>query len=130
MNFTLPKSERLHSEKLIKELFNEGSSFFLYPFKVIFKRDKTRDGGNAIVLFSAPKRKLKKAHQRNLVKRRMREAYRLNKHILTGVDPIFLGFIYVSDEIIEFKKIELSISEILNRLKTEISRIDEEDTFE
>ena len=68
MNFRLPKSERLHSVKLIEELFSEGSSFFLYPFKVVYKGRAPLEEAGTAVLFSVPKKKLRKAHQRNLVK--------------------------------------------------------------
>ena len=60
MNFNLPKSERLHAEKRIKELFNEGSSFFLYPFKVIFLRKIDLAGQANQVLFSVSKKKIKR----------------------------------------------------------------------
>ena len=63
MNFKLPKSERLHGDKLIKELFNEGSSFFLYPFKVIFLLKKDLEGNTNQVLISVSKKKLEKRRQ-------------------------------------------------------------------
>ncbi|MHA7131253.1 ribonuclease P protein component [Algoriphagus namhaensis] len=119
MNYRLPKSERLHSEKLIKELFSEGSSFFLYPFKVIFLKSEKLEQEATAVLFSVPKKKIKKAHDRNLVKRRMKEAYRLNKHSLTVAAPIFLGLVYVSHELMEFSQLQSKITKVLHRLNEE-----------
>lgn len=119
MNFRLPKSERLHSVKLIEELFSEGSSFFLYPFKVVYKDRAPLEEAGTAVLFSVPKKKLRKAHQRNLVKRRMRESYRLNKHKLTLDRPILLGFVYVSQEIMSFSDIQSKMVKILDRLNLE-----------
>lgn len=116
MDYRLSKSERLHADKLIKELFSEGSSFFLYPFKVQFfvKRD---GDGTSQVLFSVSKKKIKKAVGRNLIKRRMREAYRLNKALLSPVPHgLSVGLIYVSSELIEYSGIEAKIKLALKKL--------------
>ena len=118
MNFKLQKNERLHSQKLIKELFDKGSSFFLYPFKVIVLDVSSEEKGTYQVLFSVSKKKIKKAIDRNLVKRRIKEAYRLNKsEILSHKDQNkLIGLIYVSSEIGTFKFIEQKIRQILSRI--------------
>jgi ribonuclease P protein component len=118
MNFKLPKNERLHSQKLIKELFDKGSSFFLYPFKVMVLEISAEEKGTYQVLFSVSKKKIKKAVDRNLVKRRMKEAYRLNKsEILTSGHPNkLIGLIYVSSEIGSFQFIEQKICKILTKI--------------
>ncbi len=120
MNYRLPKSERLHAEKLIKELFNEGSSFFLYPFKVIFLRKIDLSGQTNQVLFSVSKKKIKRANGRNFIKRRLREAYRLNKHVLHS-DGIILGFIFVGKAEMSFAEIEPKMIQALNKLSEENS---------
>lgn len=119
MNFQLPKNERLHSKKLIKELFDKGSSFFLYPFKVMVMEINFDIPETNQVLFSVSKKKLKKAVDRNLIKRRMRESYRLNKQILLGMDKsnIIIGLIYVSSETATFQVIEKKIKKILTTIK-------------
>nr|WP_287936670.1 ribonuclease P protein component [Algoriphagus sp.] len=121
MNFKLPKSERLHAEKLIKELFNEGSSFFLYPFKVLFLNKKELDGQTNQVMFSVSKKKIKKASGRNFIKRRMREAYRLNKSILSS-NGILLGLIFVGNPEMSFSEIEPKMKLALEKLQKEISQ--------
>ncbi|MBC6368950.1 ribonuclease P protein component [Algoriphagus sp. AK58] len=119
MNYKLPKSERLHAEKLIKELFNEGSSFFLYPFKVLFLVKKEMDGQTNQVLFSVSKKKIKKASGRNFIKRRIREAYRLNKSILPP-NGILLGFIFVGNPEMSFSEIEPKMKVALEKLIKEL----------
>ncbi|WP_057938232.1 ribonuclease P protein component [Algoriphagus resistens] len=122
MNYRLPKSERLHADKLIKELFNEGSSFFLYPFKVQFFVKKDGCTGTSQVLFSVSKKKIKKAVGRNFVKRRMREAYRLNKALLPPSAPAMsIGLIYVSSELMEFSVIETKLIQALKKLGNIVS---------
>jgi len=119
MKSQLHKNERLHSKKLIKELFDKGSSFFLYPFKVMVLEINFDDPETNQVLFSVSKKKLKKAVDRNLIKRRMREAYRLNKQFLgemTLGQKIF-GLIYVSSELVTYQVIETKIKKILTTIK-------------
>lgn len=119
MNFKLPKSERLHTEKLIKELFNEGSSFFLYPFKVVFLvKNELLDQPNQ-VLFSVSKKKIRKASGRNFIKRRLKETYRLNKQLLS-TKGILLGFIFVGNPEMSFSEIEPRMKSALERLQKEL----------
>ena len=123
MNYKLPKSERLYAEKEIKELFNEGSSFFLFPFKVQFFVKKQGEHGTPKVLFSVSKKKIKKAVDRNFIKRRMKEAYRLNKHLLSTLDnkALILGLIYVGPKDMGFHDIQAKIILILHRLVKELN---------
>jgi ribonuclease P protein component len=122
MNYQLPKSERLHAEKSIKELFNEGSSFFLFPFKVQFFVKKGVQAGTPQVLFSVSKRKLKKAVDRNFVKRRIKEAYRLNKHLVSLENiELNLGLVYVAGNLMEFSEIQAKIIPCLKKLQTLLS---------
>ena len=119
MNFKLPKSERLHGDKLIKELFNEGSSFFLYPFKVIFLLKKDLEGNTNQVLISVSKKKIRKASARNFIKRRIKEAYRLNKHQLSS-NGILVGFIFVGNPLMSFAEIEPRLKLAIAKLQNEL----------
>ncbi|GAB2622793.1 ribonuclease P protein component [Belliella aquatica] len=127
MNHTLSKNERLHSKKSIKELFDKGSSFFLYPFKVLYLDLPLELIETNQVLFSVSKKKIKKAVDRNQVKRRIKEAYRLNKHLLANAEvKKKIALIYVSSDIPSFKKIEPVIQKILiklDHLSNEIQKI-------
>jgi ribonuclease P protein component len=125
MNYRLPKSERLHADKLIKELFSEGSSFFLYPFKILFYVKGESEKGTVQVLFSVSKKKIKKANQRNLVRRRIKEAYRLNKSLLNlDSKVISVGLIYVASDQMEFSNLQSKIIPILKKLSTVIAQND------
>lgn len=118
MNYRLTKSERLHADKLIKELFSEGSSFFLYPYKVLFLRKIDLSGQTNQVLFSVSKKKIRKATGRNGIKRKLRESYRLNKHLLQP-DGILLGFIFVGKPEMSFQEIEPKMKIALDKLAQE-----------
>jgi len=117
MNYRLQKNERLHSKKSIKELFDKGSSFFLYPFKVIHL---TLDGASTEtnqVLFSVSKRKIKKAVHRNYIKRRIKEAYRLNKSLVaSSVIKNNIALIYVASELEDFNTIQNKVQRILKKI--------------
>lgn len=118
MNTKLPKSERLHAQKSIKELFDKGSSFFLYPFKVLVLHVPSTEPQAPQVLFSVSKKKLKKAVQRNRMKRIIKEGYRLNKHILTGHPGTnqLIGLIFVSSELMPFQTIQERVQKVLHKI--------------
>jgi ribonuclease P protein component len=114
MGFSFRKEERLKKRKDIQELFNKGSSFYLYPFKVY-----ALPGGSAPfhqVLISVSSKNFKRAVDRNLIKRRVREAYRLQKHKLPE-NKLVLGFIYTAKEILPFREIENKVLLALSRLE-------------
>lgn len=117
---TFRKSERLYQKKKIKELFTRGSSFYLYPFKVIFLKDE--DLANNQVLISVPKRNFKKAVHRNLLKRRIREAYRLNKALFKIPDKLQIAYIYTSKELLEFNVIEKKLNKTTERLNMKFAK--------
>ncbi|MDR1847202.1 MAG: ribonuclease P protein component [Bacteroidales bacterium] len=73
-----PKTERLCSQKIIDSLFAKGDKFISFPFSIRFMLCESEKDG-ADVLFSVPKRFIKKAVARNRIKRLLREAYRLQK---------------------------------------------------
>ena len=118
MSFTLKKHEILRSKNNIKELFDEGSSLFLYPFKVYFLPKPTQKTNQ--ILFSVSKKYFKKAVDRNLIRRRMREAYRLNKSILNYEQmdsfSLSIALIYISKFKLPFSDIETKLKQVFVRL--------------
>lgn len=122
-SLTFPKSERLHGEIQVNHLFEKGNSFLAYPFRVLWmESDRTPEKASTCVLISVPKKRLKLAVKRNRVKRLVREAYRLNKSMLSVVNvhedkSLSIGFVWVTSDILPFdlvnKKMQSAISKIV-----------------
>jgi ribonuclease P protein component len=109
------KKERIHKEKLIKELFETGSSFYLFPFKVFSKRNPDPAFPLHQVLISVPKKNYKRAVDRNRIKRRIRESFRLNKNLLPTQPKLLIAYIYTAKEILTFAQIQERLIKTLNR---------------
>mgnify|MGYP006223926353 FL=1 len=121
---SFPKSERLNSKIKIDKLFGNGNSFVLEDFKVYFSVSEQKVPSVSI-LISAPKKLEPKAVERNKIKRLIREAYRLNKTILTTklVDrkvEVNIAFILLKSDFADYKSVEQKIKLILLRLTEEI----------
>lgn len=160
---TLTRAERLRSLKVIRCLFEEGRSGFVYPFRYIWLKEESAEnvevaagegasvvvaegsagtvlassisassvsgegasvGSDAVaggveVMFSVPKRFLKRANKRNLVRRRAKESYRLNKTILTevvGDRRVRIALVYSTKKIHEYKTINNAVERILGEI--------------
>ncbi|MEM6735149.1 MAG: ribonuclease P protein component [Bacteroidota bacterium] len=114
--YSFSKKERLSGKKKIEELFKMGSSFYLNTFQVRYFRSKDEVNYHK-VLISVPKKNFKRAVDRNLLKRRIREAYRLNKYRIENIKPLSIGFVYISKHIITFQEIQDQLIQCLQRLK-------------
>lgn len=129
--YTLPRSERLRSLSAIRRLFTEGRSGFVYPFRYMVLVEDVElpmdadnpavgnDEKSVEVMFSVPKKFHKRANKRNLLKRRMREAYRLNKSMLhdwSAGKSIDLALVYSTKDILSYKTVEHAVRRILGQI--------------
>lgn len=122
---TFPKAEHLCGEIRTGRLFAEGKAFIVYPVRVVYKFTEHSDNTPVKVLVGVPKKRFKRAVKRNRLKRLMREAYRLNKNILTNKclssnTYIDVAFNYVSDEEADFATIQEKIKMALQRIADKI----------
>ncbi|MEZ3442201.1 ribonuclease P protein component [uncultured Alistipes sp.] len=119
---TLSRSERLRTLGAIRRLFESGEGGFVYPLRYLFFAES--DTRNSVrVLFSTPKRYHKRANKRNLLRRRMKECYRLRKaalHFEQGVS-LDLALIYSAKERVDYRRIDSAVEKILRKVSEQIS---------
>tara|TARA_Y100000766_G_C18889373_1_gene597699 strand:- start:705 stop:1076 length:372 start_codon:yes stop_codon:yes gene_type:complete len=114
------KLERLSSKAAIKKLFEEGEAIVASSFLLLWK-ENTDKYSTTQTLISVPKRNISLATKRNLIKRRVNEAFRVNKEklyakLLERNKQINIAIIYQKKEIQTYKIIEQKINLLLNRL--------------
>ena len=85
--YTLKKSERLYGKKTFDILFEQGESFYEGPLRFVYTNSLPEYYNRSPLMagISVPKRRFKRASDRNFLKRKLREAARLNKHDLRDV---------------------------------------------
>lgn len=107
MDFTYPKDEKLKSRKTIDILFSEGKSVGKYPLRLAYIQSDFGEGQKLQMGVSVSKKYFKKAVDRNYFKRVLREAYRLNKHLLAdNLDkPYAFMLLYQSKDRLEYAEI-------------------------
>lgn len=121
--FTFKKGEKLRKKQDLDTLFLSKDGFIIYPFRVVYCQLHYKEEEiPAKVLISIPKRRIKKAVQRNLLKRRTREAYRLKKHELyqnidTENHTLAIGLLYIGNKVVSYREIDNAIDEIIRELR-------------
>jgi ribonuclease P protein component len=126
---TLSKTERLKSYKRIRILFAQGQKFKVFPLVVYFLVHAEEVGVVDEILqmgVSVGKRHFKRAVDRNLLKRRIREAYRKQKHelkeTLTALGiSMDIFFVYSNARISDYAEIETAMTNGLSLLKDKIA---------
>jgi ribonuclease P protein component len=119
---SLPRQERLRSLGAIRRLFTEGESGFVFPFRYVWYAEADEEP-SVEVLFSTPKKFHKRANKRNLVRRRTKEAYRLQKQTLTlhiGARNVDVALIYSSAEVLPSTKINHAVRRILETIASRL----------
>jgi ribonuclease P protein component len=122
MDFSFPHTERLKSRKTIENLFKSGKGFMAYPFKVVWCTTEPTQELPLQIAISVPKRSFKRAVVRNTLKRRTREAWRLNKAALqldATAARYAAMFIYVAKEELPYQEIERGMKKALRALPEE-----------
>jgi ribonuclease P protein component len=112
----------------MEELFASGKSMKQYPFRVVYScRSRSGDDKSPVkIAISVPKKIHRRAVKRNFIRRRIREAYRLNKHILyASVEPnvtLNIIVIYISSNITSYATVEKKIVALLSTLVERIAK--------
>lgn len=124
--YGLSKAERLHGGA-VDALFVRNKGGHLAPYRYIYKVRKMteEDQAQVSVLFVVPKRNVKRAVGRNLLKRRTREAYRTQKLAIVEKAAqkglhVDIGLIYSTKEILEFNTIRDAVGGILAKIMERI----------
>jgi len=123
--FQFPKKQKLCSEKVIERLFANGKSISEKPFRAVWTFEENNDNVFVKSLIVVSKKRLKLAVDRNVIKRRIKEAYRLQKKQLelfleSNNQQLNLAIIYQQEEILNYKALEEKINLLLSRLIKEL----------
>jgi len=113
MDQTFGKEYKLQGKTTLDVLFNQGEAVKFFPIKLIFRRIETSPQQK--FLFVVPKKLVRSAHDRNYLKRCMREIVRKNKAIFTRENTgLHIGILYQQQQRLPFKQLEQKLVKALS----------------
>ncbi len=113
---TLPKKERLCGKTSISLLLAKGKHGSVPNMRYLFMKNTGNECNR--ILISVPKKLFKRAVKRNLLKRRIRESYRKQKHNLTAEGGLDVLFIYSTKDILSYQEIYDTVGQIIERINS------------
>ena len=120
--YSLSKEERLSWKRYTDILFDKGQSFVAFPLRVVYLPVENPMPAPVSILVSVSKKKIKKAVERNYIKRQLREAWRVRKYELADAlaeknKALFLAFLYIDKKIQPFAEMEKAMTKELKTLR-------------
>lgn len=125
--YSFSKAERICSKRVIDKLFAGGNtSMAVYPLRAVCMPVE-RESVPASILISVPKRRFRHAVDRNRMKRQVREAYRLNKHVIwkaleSKSYSLAIAFVCIADKPLASANVARSVKKILVRIEEQVIR--------
>jgi ribonuclease P protein component len=124
-DFTLGAEERIKSRKAILSLFDKGTSFSIFPIRIVYILEQRSEKNGLKAAFTASKKNFKKAVDRNRIRRLMKESWRLQKNELqlslqSSQKSLDIFFIYTGKELPEYPFIYKKMEEVIQKLQDQI----------
>lgn len=120
-NTSFPKKERLCGKTAISKLLAQGRHASVPGMRFLYMTETGND--HARLLISVPKKIFKRAVKRNLYKRRIRESWRRQKHLLNVGNGIDILIMYSSKELLTYEEIYTAIGQIIEKVNRQMSKI-------
>ncbi len=122
MKYTFPKTVRLHLRNEVAQVFAQGQSIFQFPFRAVFMIvEKPNPESPFQVLLNVSKRKFKRAVDRNTVKRKMRESFRLQQEVLQKISvdtqhQLLIAIMYIDAKHNDYEVYHKSMHKLLQKM--------------
>ena len=142
---TLRKAEKLRHKTLVDGVFSAGKNIYDFPLRVSYRvlspeelEDSFMTGlppkvGPIQMLITVPKKKRRHAVDRVLMRRRIREAYRLNRHVVKhtaesdpSIGTISLAIVYIHSENTDYSLIEQKMQRIMTKIADRLKEREEQ----
>lgn len=126
---SLQPEERMKLRKQIEMLFQQGEAFSFYPLRIVFRFTQqpasTKAYAPARIGFSIPKKRFRRAHDRNRIRRLLKEAWRLQKlplyEVISDQHQLHCFMVYTSSEMLTFDQALRAVSGILKKLQQKVA---------